>query len=155
VRSWSRLVEGLKETSYLVQDEDVQTRKFLFNFLGLQIIFCVCSIYIHWFSVSVVGLIFLELFSVEIFETYLLFFHTLYITILLEMIRKRYEGLRRRYERRFVQNGPHLVQMSRIACSLNKAVDAFNDNFGYSLPLLICFTPLEILNYLEFARGRI
>ncbi|KAH0815109.1 hypothetical protein GEV33_007682 [Tenebrio molitor] len=155
VRSRRWLVEGLKETSYLMQDEDVQTRKFLFNFLGLQIIFCVCSIYIHQSTVSVVGVIFLELFSVEIFETYLLFFHTLYITTLLEMIRKRYEGLRRRYERRFVQNGPHLVQMSCIACSLNKAVDTFNDNFGYSLALLICFTPLEILNYLEFARGRI
>jgi hypothetical protein len=35
VRSWRRLIEGLKETSYLVQDEDVQTRKVLFKFLGL------------------------------------------------------------------------------------------------------------------------
>jgi hypothetical protein len=66
------------------------------------------------------------------------------------MIRKRYEGLRRRYEHRFFQNMSHLVQMSRFACSLNKPVDAFNDNFGYSLSLLICFTTLQILDGLDF-----
>jgi hypothetical protein len=150
VRSWRRLIEGLKETSCLVQDEEVQTRKVLFKFLCPQIIFCACSIYVHWFSVSVAGVIFLKFFSIGIFEFYLKFFYALYTYTLLEMIRKRYEGLRRRYEHRFVQNGPDLIQMSSFACSLNKAVDAFNDNFGYSLGLLICFTTLEILNYLDF-----
>jgi hypothetical protein len=148
VRSWRRLIEGLKETSCLVQDEDVQTRKVLFKFLGLQIIFWTCCIYRNWFSVSVLGVIYLKLYSVEIFETYLQFFYTLYINTLLEMIRKRYEGLRRRYEHR--QNLTHLVQMCRFACSLKKVVDAFNDNFGYSLVLLICFTTLETLDYLDF-----
>jgi uncharacterized protein YybS (DUF2232 family) len=66
------------------------------------------------------------------------------------MIRKRYEGLRRRYEHRFLRNRRHLVQMSGLACSLNKIVDTFNDNFGYSLVLLICYVTLESLNYLDF-----
>jgi hypothetical protein len=149
-RNWRRLVEGLKETSYLVQDEEVQTRKVVFKFLGPQIIFWACTIYRNWFSVALVGVKYLKWFSVEIFETYLQFFYTLYICTLLEMIRKRYEGLRRRYEHRFFQNMSHLVQMSRFACSLNKPVDAFNDNFGYSLSLLICFTTLQILDGLDF-----
>jgi hypothetical protein len=150
VRSWRRLIEGLKGTSHLVPDEDIQSGKVLFKFLVPQIIFWACTIYRNWFSVTVVGVIYLKWFSVDIFESYLQFFYTLYIYTLLEMIRKRYEGLRRRCEHRFFQNGPHLAQLSRFACSLNKAVDAFNDTFGYSLILLISFTTLQILNYLDF-----
>ncbi|KAJ3620175.1 hypothetical protein MTP99_004156 [Tenebrio molitor] len=148
MRGWRRLIKDLKETSCLVQDEEVHTRKVLFKFLGPQIIFWVCCICNVWFAVSVVGVIFIKFSSVEIFEIY--FFYTLYICTLLEMIRKRYEGLRRRYEHRFLRNRRHLVQMSGLACSLNKIVDTFNDNFGYSLVLLICYVTLESLNYLDF-----
>jgi hypothetical protein len=150
VRSWRRLIEGLKETSYLVKDEDIQSGKVVFKFLGPQIIFWGCCIYRNWFLVSVLGVFYLKLCSVEIFEDYLRLFFTLYINTLLEMILKRYEGLRRRCEQRFFQNGTHLVQISSFTCSLNKAVDAFNDNFGYSLSLLICFTTLQLLDYLDF-----
>ncbi|KAH0820891.1 hypothetical protein GEV33_001900 [Tenebrio molitor] len=95
MRGWRRLIKNLKETSCLVQDEEVHTRKVLFKFLGPQIIFWVCCICNDWFAVSVVG-------------------------------------------------------MSGFACSLNKIVDTFNDNFGYSLVLLICYVTLESLNYLDF-----
>jgi hypothetical protein len=150
MRGWRSLIKDLRETSCLVQDEEVHTRKVLFKFLGPQIIFWVCSIYDYWFAVSVVGMIYIKLSSVEILEIYLRFFYTLYICTLLEMIRKRYQGLRRRYEHRFLRNRRHLVQMSGLACSLNKIVDTFNDNFGYSLVLLICYVTLESLNYLDF-----
>jgi hypothetical protein len=150
MRGWRSLIKDLRETSCLVQDEEVHTRKVLFKFLGPQIIFWVCSIYDYWFAVSLVGMIYIKLSSVEILEIYLRFFYTLYICTLLEMIRKRYQGLRRRYEHTFFRNRRHLVQMSRFACSLNKVVDTFNDNFGYSLVLLICYVTLESLNYLDF-----
>jgi hypothetical protein len=150
MRGWRRLIKNLKETSCLVQDEEVHTRKVLFKFLGPQIIFWVCCICNDWFAVSVVGVIFIKFSSVEILEIYLRFFYTLYICTLLEMIRKRYKGLRRRYEHTFFRNRRHLVQMSGFACSLNKIVDTFNDNFGYSLVLLICYVTLESLNYLDF-----
>jgi hypothetical protein len=44
MRGWRRLIKDLKETSCLVQDEEVHTRKVLFKFLGPQIIFWVCCI---------------------------------------------------------------------------------------------------------------
>jgi hypothetical protein len=150
VRSWSEVVDGLEETSYLVQNEDIQTGKVVFKFLGLQAIFWVCAIYINIYWVSILGMLHLKMYSAEILEYYIQFFYTFYIYTILEMIRKRYEGLRRLYEHRFVQNGPHLVQMGRFVCSLKKVVNAFNDNFGYSLILLICFTTLQFLNYLDF-----
>jgi hypothetical protein len=150
VRSWRGLVDGLEETASLVQDEDAQTSKVVFKFLGLQVVFWGCTIYIQTYWVTILGMLQLKQYSVEILETYIQFFYTFYICTVLEMIRKRYESLRRLYEHRFVQNGPNLVQMSRFVCSLKKVVNAFNDNFGYSLILLICFTTLQFLNYLDY-----
>jgi hypothetical protein len=155
VRSWRRLIEGLKETSYLVQDEDVHTRKVLFKFLCLQIIFWTCCIYRNWFSVSVLGVIYLKLYSVEIFETYLQFFYTLYINTLLEMIRKRYEGLRRRYEHR--QNLTHLVQMCRFACFAEESSRRLQRQlrlFPRSFDLLHYPGDPRLFGF-QFAKGRI
>jgi hypothetical protein len=150
VDSWRELVDGLEETSSLVQDEDFRPSKVLFKFLGLQFIFWFCTIYINIYWMTIVGMLQLKQYSVEILEYYIQFFYTFYIYTVLEMIRKRYEGLRRLYQHKFIKNGPNFVQMSRFVCSLKKVVNAFNDNFGYSFILLICFTTFQFLNYLDY-----
>jgi hypothetical protein len=150
VRSWRELVDGLEGTSSLVQDENVQTRKVVCKYLVLQVIFWVGNIYINVYWGTILGALHYKMFTVEILEFYIQFFYTFYIYTVLEMIRKRYEGLRRLYKHRFVENGTNLEQMSRFVSSLRKVVNAFNDNFGYSLILLISFTILQILNYMEY-----
>jgi hypothetical protein len=61
VRSWRGLVDGLEETASLVQDEDVQTSKVVFKFLGLQGVFWACTIYIQTYWVMKKSNIFLSL----------------------------------------------------------------------------------------------
>jgi hypothetical protein len=147
VDSWRELVDGLEETSSLVQDEDFRPSNVLFKFLGLQFIFWACTIYINTYWVTILGMLQLKQYSVEY---YIQFFYTFYIYTVLEMIRKRYEGLRRLYQHKFIKNGPNFVQMIRFVCSLKKVVNAFNENFSYSFILLICFTILQFLNYLDY-----
>ncbi|KAJ3652296.1 hypothetical protein Zmor_018274 [Zophobas morio] len=146
VLEWAELINGLKNTSYLLEENNKgKEKRIQWKFVLPQVFFCINAIYITHFWFSIVGLIQLEQYGFELLENYIQFFYTFYVHTILEMIRQRYEALKRQ-----VDDYKNVDQMGHSACILMDTVNRFNRSFGWSLLLLIAFTTLQFLNYMEY-----
>ena len=151
VQQWIELINCLKQTTCLLEETDNgKERRIQWKFIVPQVVFWIISIYITVYWYTILGVLQLEQYGFEVLQNYVQLFYTFYVHTIIEMIQRRYKALKHHFERRFLANDKNLNQMGHYACTLKETVNTFNRIYGWSLLLLITFTTLQFLNYLEY-----
>ncbi|KAJ3652323.1 hypothetical protein Zmor_018301 [Zophobas morio] len=151
VSQWIELINSLKQTSCLLEETDNnKEERIQWKFIVPQVVFWIISIYLNVYWFTIMGVPILEQYAFEVLQNYVQLFYTFYVHTIIGMIQRRYEALKHHFESKFVANDKNLNQMGYYACTLKETVNRFNSIFGWSLLLLITFTTLQFLNYLEY-----
>ncbi|KAJ3647511.1 hypothetical protein Zmor_019385 [Zophobas morio] len=153
---WYKLLKNLKTVQTTLTNENLHCS----SFVVLNAIFCTYQVYMTWVVTYHIGSNFYKQFAIE----YLQFYHHFVVNYLLfaflKMLLERYQSVCKNLTnhlqlvKKLEKNGQKytLLQLKKIkydVCLLKESVDIVNSIFGWPILLIVAFTSLQMLVYLE------
>ncbi|RZC33576.1 7tm 7 domain containing protein, partial [Asbolus verrucosus] len=159
-KQWYRLLRNLKMTES--RNTDRSKVPYWTSFVVTHVIFWMITVYDTYAWVDIMGFEFFKQYSVEIFQSYFLFLYQFLLYVITKLVLLRYRKLvallmpQFHYSAELRQSvsttDNFLLSIKNFEnkfCLLKEIVEVFNDVFGWPILLIIIYTGLQLLNYID------
>ncbi|XP_044264829.1 uncharacterized protein LOC123011458 [Tribolium madens] len=141
-QQWMQLINNLKT----VESSNNKDSFWFLPFVMANVVFLVFHSYETFIWTRIMGVAFYKLYAVEWFQFYAQFIVYFFIYVILNMFLKKYQSVSKIVSK---QNFALLRNIQNDICILADCVDVFNNLFGFLILLLVAFTTLQILIYVQ------
>jgi gustatory receptor len=159
-QQWESLLGNLQKIKSGVLAGGTSLTSYYIGYFVANLVFCVATVSDFYIWYQIVGYEYFQQYLVETVQVYMLFYYYFVLFAFIKMLRGYYTNLRLLLEEKFAnchhigttftgKNLNFLPNIEHLLAHLRDTVDLFNDLFGWPILLMIVYTSLMVINYID------
>ena len=158
---WQHLFNNLIKLEASIPNKSTKVKQYYFVFFFVNAFFWTVTISDLWIWYDIVGWEYIQQYLMDGVQTYFVLIYSLVLHALIRSLAGYYDNLRHLLENRISQWKKHihmvpddssafLVHNQHLFALLKDTVDVFNDIFGWPILLVLVYTGLLVIDYLDY-----